>query len=224
MADLSAEEFASWLRPRDALSRLGVAGEAASKNEIAAWILRGRIRLAAQNSSKLCDKRELASQPSLIDLEYLHGPWVAEWGEFWSLGQVSFVRDPTAFEGFAVLRVVGTAGSIGQPEIHVFRGVRLDPIAMAREFDLDPLPGTAAPRPEGSPPARKGGRPAGKHGAPIAGITLRMRKKSDEELRRYTADALSVELIEEYLKQGLDPPSEENARRDAAGILRMLRQ
>jgi hypothetical protein len=223
MADPFAEEFASWLRPRDALSRLGVAGEANSKNEIAARILQGSIRMAALSSSKAGHKQERTQQPSLIDPNYLHRPWVAEWAEFWSLGQVLFVFDPTPLEGFAVLNIVGSTGSIGQPEIHIFHGVRLDPVAMFREFDLDLLPGTAVPQREGSAAARKGGRPAGMHGEPIARVTLRLSAMSVEEFRTYTAEALSVELIEEFRAEGLKPPSDVNALRDAAGILRVLR-
>lgn len=217
MAGPSAVEFASWLRPRDALAKLGVAREAASKKDVVARIVRGHVRIAGQSSTKTGGGREEASQPFLIALDYLHGQWLPEWGDFWSSGQISFVRIPMALEGFAILNIVGPAGSPGQLEIHTFHGVRLDSVAMSREFDLDLTP-------EKLPAAGKGGRPSGKHGGPMASITLLLSAKSDEELRRYTADSLSLELIEEYRKEGLDPPSETNAVRDAAGILRKVRR
>ncbi len=223
MADPSAEEFASWLRPRDALSKLGIAVEAASKSEIAKRILDGRIRIAGLGSSKAVGEPGQVSQPSLIALDYLHGPWIPELGEFWSLGTISFVRAPTALEGFASLSIVGSQGSLRQPEIHVFHQARLDPVAMARDFDLD-LPDATAPLQEEPTRTRKGGRPAGKDGEPIARLTLRMRDKSREELRRYTAESLSLDLLEEYRKLGLDLPSADNARRNAAGILRVVRE
>lgn len=72
-------------------------------------------------------------------------------------------------------------------------------------------------------PQRKGGRPAGKYGEPIARLTLRLSKLSVGELAKFTQDSLGRDLIEEFKKLGLDPPSLDNATRDAAGILRAVR-
>lgn len=223
MADLSSDEFASWLRPRDALSKLNAGEDAAAKKLIVTCILNGRVRIAGQRLSHAGSKPDGIPRPSLVDAEYLCGPWVPEWGEFWSSGLMAFVRHSIAPQGFAVSTVIGVPGFHDQPEIHIFHGVRLDPVAMRHEFDLDLLPDTTVPPKK---PARQGdsGRPSGKHGEPIARITKRLLAMSVGEIRSYTAEALSIELREEYRRLGLNPSAEDNARRDAAGILRVVRE
>jgi hypothetical protein len=69
----------------------------------------------------------------------------------------------------------------------------------------------------------KGGRPSGKAGEPIARITIRLMKLSREELGTQTSSALAQELIAEYARLNLLPPALSNAEREAAGILRALR-
>lgn len=223
MADPSAEEFASWLRPRGALSMLGVQRDAASEKQIVTRILDSRIRIAGHRLSQTGGKPDAGTKPTLVGGDYLVGPWIIEWDEFWSSGQMSFVRRPIALQGFAVRTIIGVPEFSGQPEVHSFCEVRLDPIAMGHEFDLDLLPAAALPQRKASP-ERDGGRPGGKHGEPIARITKLMGEKSGDELRSYTAAALGVEVIDEYFKLGLDPPSEANAVRIAAGILKAIKK
>ncbi|QNA83883.1 hypothetical protein G4G27_07700 [Sphingomonas sp. So64.6b] len=99
-------------------------------------------------------------------------------------------------------------------------GVRFDPAGLARLF-----PGMAK-RPESTEaptPQAKGGRPAGKNGEPIARIAKRLIALTAGELVLYTAEAVASELISEYQRLNLQPPSPDNARRDAQGILRAVR-
>ncbi len=99
-------------------------------------------------------------------------------------------------------------------------GIRFDPVGLVKLF---PSLGTSPKRT--SPPAlsTKGGRPAGKNGEPIAGIAKRLIALTTSELASYTAEAVAAELIEEYRRLGLQPPSSDNAKRDAAGVLRAVR-
>ena len=102
----------------------------------------------------------------------------------------------------------------------ILYGVRFDPAGIARLF-----PGLAA-KPEAfesSPLAAKGGRPAGKNGEPIARVTKRLIALPPTELATHTAEAVSADLVEEYRRLELQPPSPDNAKRDAAGILRAVR-
>ena len=69
----------------------------------------------------------------------------------------------------------------------------------------------------------KGGRPSGKAGEPIARLTIRLMKLSSEELQTQTASALALDLMAEYTRLNLIPPALSNAEREAAGILRALR-
>jgi hypothetical protein len=69
----------------------------------------------------------------------------------------------------------------------------------------------------------KGGRPSGKAGEPIARITIGLMKLSREELATQTASALALDLVAEYARLSLRPPTLSNAEREAAGILRALR-
>lgn len=68
-----------------------------------------------------------------------------------------------------------------------------------------------------------GGRPSGKAGEPIARLTIRLMTLSSEELADQTASALAIDLIAEYKRLNLLPPALSNAEREAAGILRALR-
>jgi hypothetical protein len=90
-----------------------------------------------------------------------------------------------------------------------------DPIELKPKADRQTEP---APKQTNS-----GGRPAGKDGEPIARVTLRLLNLSAEKLATYTHEALGSELIDEYKSLGLAPPSLDNAKRNAGGILRAVR-
>lgn len=122
---------------------------------------------------------------------------------------------------------------VGKSNVTAF-GVKLDPHAIiahapprAERPPLAPLNLSSLieeSSPPTAPPSRaKGGRPAGKHGEPIARVTKRLFKMSTAELSRCTTESVATELIEEYRKLGVPPPHMDNARRDAAGILRAVR-
>lgn len=115
------------------------------------------------------------------------------------------------------------------------RGLDINANRWIRLFDIrfwpEGLPGGAdsvsdATKPEVNEPSMgkpKGGRPSGKHGEPIARITMRMLSLPPQELASFTAASLAQELIAEFKRLNLVPPSLDNAERDAAGILRAVR-
>lgn len=70
---------------------------------------------------------------------------------------------------------------------------------------------------------RKGGRRGAQHGEAIAQATMMVAGLSSNEMRRYTAQSLALELADIYLKIGEQPPSAENLERYAQGILRVVR-
>lgn len=71
--------------------------------------------------------------------------------------------------------------------------------------------------------SRTGGRRAAKHGEPIAKVTLRLAKLPPNELSKYTAESLALELRQQYINVGENPPGEQSCRQFAQGILRALR-
>ena len=91
-----------------------------------------------------------------------------------------------------------------------------------------PSPATFDPSAELSAPAAaprsKGGRRAGKHGQPIARVTRRLLALPPAQLASYTVAAVAAELAEEYRKLGHQPPHPDNAEKDAAGILRAVKE
>ncbi|MGY4398084.1 hypothetical protein ACVWZA_003286 [Sphingomonas sp. UYAg733] len=99
-------------------------------------------------------------------------------------------------------------------------GVRLDPVGLALLF---PNLGGPPAFVEAGLVSIKGGRPAGKNGEPIAGVAKRLLALTEADLASYTAEAVATELVEEYRRLHLQPPSSDNAKRDAAGILRAVR-
>jgi hypothetical protein len=224
MPKLSVQNFELWLRPRDALARLGQMNDTVLKIAIADRILDGRIRLATQSLNMAAGRDVQVPEPVLIDSTHLHGPWTANWEGFWDLGQLSFVRHTTGLEGFANISIVGAKDASGPAEVHVFRGVRLDPDELAREFDLDhPRDASGLVGDTEPPPRNKGGRPSDKHGAPIASITKRLLEMPVGDLQRYTAESSAIDLMDEYRKFGLRPSVDVNARKDAIGILSVVR-
>lgn len=89
-----------------------------------------------------------------------------------------------------------------------------------------PDPALAGPnqnRPKPAPAKGKGGRSSGHHGVVIATLAKRLMGLSEAELQAYAPRRLQSELIEEYLAHGATPPSAENVRLIAAGILKALR-
>lgn len=104
---------------------------------------------------------------------------------------------------------------IGNPvaKIEAF-GVRFDPLEIGRLF----------PNTSPKPVRRKGGRPAGTSGEPIARLTKHLLSLPATKLAKFKVEALASELIDEYRKLDLNPPHEDNAKRDASGILRALRE
>ena len=185
--DLSLNDFGSWLRPREVLSKLVEAKVGVSEDEILARIVRGRIRMAGRKFSKAGDEWIEAPRSSLISPAYLDGSWHADWGEFWISSQVTFVLIPIPLPSAARRIIVRPGGSLGQrivtplkgsarpnpvassesflhSETQIFRDVRLDPVTVANAFDLDPPLETLVLQQEGLPRVRSPGRAAGMHG------------------------------------------------------------
>lgn len=81
----------------------------------------------------------------------------------------------------------------------------------------------SASLPDRMPAPRRGGRRGAQHGEAIASAAVRLAKLSGPELRRYTSDSLALELAEEYKRLGEIPPSDENLKRYAQGLLRVVR-
>lgn len=89
-----------------------------------------------------------------------------------------------------------------------------------------PVAEIAAPTVEAVPTDssdKKGGRPAGKYGEPIARVTMRLMALTPDQLALHTAGSVALDLIAEFKKLNLVPPALQNAERDAAGILRAVR-
>lgn len=91
-------------------------------------------------------------------------------------------------------------------------------------IELKPHRAAESPAPPALPPPErtKGGRPAGKDGEPIARVTKRLLALNEAELGRCTAESVGTELVGEYTSLGLSPPSFDNAKRNASGILRSV--
>lgn len=126
--------------------------------------------------------------------------------DFWTTGDVHFSRDVP----FGVPVNLDFDG--------IYLCVKLDPKGFhqvshsAKPPALDEAKST-----------RKGGRPAGKNGEPIARLTKHLLSLSESDLANYTVEAATADLIEHYRGLGLQPPSPDNANRDAAGVLRTVR-
>ena len=98
-------------------------------------------------------------------------------------------------------------------------GVRFEPRGIEALLSVRP-----PARPDSRPQGRSGGRRPRTTGEPIARVVLRLLALPASELAAYKVDALAAELIDEYRALGINPPHFENASRDAAGILRALRE
>lgn len=157
------------------------------------WILR---RLAS-------GEVRAASNGAVIPQQMWKRPW--HWhGDLWQTGDVTFFDGPSDIFDRPV---PGTRCA----KIDT-NGLKFDPHGFPPP---SAMPAISRPKP--------GGRPGGFHGEPIANLTLRLHTLSPEELARYTQDAVGAELIEEYRRLKLQPPSVENATRFGGGILRALR-
>jgi len=96
-------------------------------------------------------------------------------------------------------------------------GVRFRPDGIIRLFP------DASNRPVPSGKTR-GGRRAGTNGEPIARLAKRLLALSSADLASYKVEAVASELCSEYEALGLRPPHEDNARGDARGILKAIRE
>jgi hypothetical protein len=98
-------------------------------------------------------------------------------------------------------------------------GVRFEPKGI--EALLPERPPTAA---GSGASGRRGGRRPRTTGEPIARVVKRLLDLPAPELASYKVDALTADLMAEFRALGLDPPHEDNVKRDASGILRALRE
>ena len=231
------EEFNGWIMPRDALGALPQRIEGGTKRR---WImarLQGGMVIAVGRSAQ----RNFEDPIPFTRVATRYWQMWDDWGDddFWELGDAVFIQ-------------AGAGGYGSVRSTFRFFDVRFDPASFSgrppapapdaletpkdypggatwvdREYDSNFLPAAdpaSPPTPEPPPSARnRGGRPSGKHGEPIARITMRLVALPPEKLAAYTAAALALELIEEFKRLTLDPPSLANAERDAAGILRAVR-
>jgi len=191
----TAEEFEAWLHPSDVIEHYHQQREIDPKALVVGMLSDGLLQAAA--GQLILNGRDHGL--SIIPRE----AWrLAAGFDVWSTGR---------------FRLTHLGG--GDPITISAYDVRIDP-------KIREVAGPAiAPNSVPTAPVKtaKGGRPAGKHGEPIARVTKRLLALLPEQLASYTADALAAELAEEYRKLSLQPPSLPNARRDAAGILRAVR-
>lgn len=196
MAELSVETFADWLHPCDVIEHYHQQRELNPKSLVVGMLSDGLLRAAAGQLILNGRDHGLALIPR----------------EAWRLAAGTDVWVTGRFR----LTHLGEGATV---TISAY-DVRIDP--QIREVAAP----SAAPDPVPAAPVRaaaKGGRPAGKHGEPIARITRRLLELPPDRRATYTAEAAATELIEEYRRLGLQPPHLDNARRDASGILRVVR-
>lgn len=192
----TAAEFASWLDPSDVLDFYLQQGDPAPKDRVIAMLCDGLLQAGAAQLILNGHDAGLA-----LILPRLWG--MAGKSDVWSTGR------------FRIAAINPNGKSL-----HVSAyDVRIDP--QIREA-VSPL---VAPDPAPTVPTgtAKGGRPAGRHGEPIARVTKRLLAMLPTDISGYTVEAVAAELIEEYRRLGSQPPHLDNARRDASGILRVVR-
>lgn len=200
MSGPTEDEFQTWLHPSDMVEHFfqqGL-GDDEAKARTIAMLSDGLLRAAAAKLVANGRDAGLALIPRKI------WPAVAR-TNIWSTGRFHFN---------------GPSSNGGQFSISGY-DVRIDPQEQILPAPSTKSAGDPAPIPA---PAKRAGRRAGKHGEPIARVTKRLLSCSTAELATYTADALASELIAEYRSLGLPPPHEDNARTDARGILRAVRE
>lgn len=197
MGELSEETFAEWWHPCDIIEHYHQQRELDPRSLVADMLADGLLRAGAQPFILNGRDHGLALIPR----------------EIWPLAAGSEVWLEARFR-FMHLRAKG--------DITVSAyNVKIDP-----ELQAVPAPAaTKAPaKPLASKEVRRGGRPAGTNGEPIARVTMRLLAMSPAEIGSYKVEALTSDLIAEYRALGLNPPHEDNAKRDASGILRALRE
>jgi hypothetical protein len=196
---ISPAEFSTWYTPALTLGLLDRVNFARVANEMKAALFASDVVAAAATLTLAGTTTHHCKIPSSI---WRH--WNNENTGFWVSGDITF---PVK----------------GNPEI-VLYGVRFDPAGIARLFPgmigrqetiNQPMPDPAS--------VAKGGRPAGKNGEPIARVAKQLIALTPAELASYTAEAVAAELVAEYRRLKLQPPSPDNAKRDASGILRAVR-
>lgn len=195
---LAPDEFAAWYSPALTLGLLDTVNFENVANAVHLALVSGDLTAAAATLTFEGASLHLTCLPSSI---WVTWPPQAD-HRFWATGNL-------------LRPIAGRDAAINA------YGVRFDPAELARLFPRLSVRPQVAADPAGS--AAKGGRPAGKNGEPIALVTARLLRLSAGELTAYTAEAAAAELIEQYRALGLQPPSPDNARRDAAGILRAVR-
>ncbi|MEA3064425.1 MAG: hypothetical protein QOJ27_864 [Sphingomonadales bacterium] len=203
----SAAEFEEWLHPVDVIEWYHEQGEREPKALIITLLSEGILQAAARQL--VVNGKDLGIAPIPKEM------WKAIGGSDWWQTQ----------------RFHMSTGAIGGPSISGFE-VRIDPQLRtlpgpeeAKEAAPElALPSSPAPeRPAKRRTRKKGGRPSGKHGLPMARLTKRLLRLPSHELATYTVEAVAAELIEEYRKLDVDPPHPDNALKDAAGVLRAVR-
>lgn len=234
---LSEAKIASWLRPSEALELLPADWDMSRKRRtILRRLADGDIKAFALKA-KYWDQR--GSRPArLVSIgQHLWSPpWQLYDRDFWVVGDVAFDNEKPP-QAFYVVRLDELNDEPEDATMGAsFTGVRFDPVSFRQAFDL---PASSPPAdqevdanpPTAPPPAKptkrvtgKGGRPAGKHGQPMARVTRRLLKMSPGDLASCTVDSVAAELTAEYQELGLPPPHPDNAWKDAAGILRVVRE
>lgn len=214
-ADISAEDFGRWLSPRQALEILTTEWSyEVAMDTIVRYLMHGEMLARA-------DKVKLTIHGDTMEFRRTRIP-ADQWGpgspphisHFWENGLFDWAD----------------GSSYNKREFSAF-DVRFDPVVIRAMLKPSISPGGAVPSPQPTKAAhpvddevkRRVGRPAGKDGEPIARLTKRLLALPPEELATYTHEALGAELIEEYKKLRLHPPSADNATRNAGGILRAVR-
>jgi hypothetical protein len=237
---ISEEEFSRWLKPKRALDVLTDSmSYSAALNAVVRYLMSGMLRaradtvIADNGGERTTYPRGPIPRDAWDDERpsYSSPFWengLFDWSDGFGHGGREFSAFDVRFDPAVVYKMAGReAPPVTTPEeapapatqMTGFLGPRLQD--RGRAARPNPPPSISETPPASAP--RRGGRPAGKYGEPIARITLRLAALPPEKLARYTAEALGLELIAEFKSLGLSPPSEDNAARDAAGILRVVR-
>ena len=199
MGEPSAEAFADWLQLSDVVEHYYQAGEREPDALVVAMLGDGQLRAAAGKLVVDGRDRGLAMIPP--------GIWdMAARTDVWVTGRFRLHR------------------AKGERSVTISAyDVRVDPEIQALPTGRAERP--AAPPPTPPPPTgKRPGRPSGTHGEPIARVVKRLLSLPESELRGYKVEALTSDLQAEYRALGLSPPHEDNARREARGILHALRE
>ncbi len=195
----TAEEFEAWLHPSDVIEYYHQQRELHPRSLASGMLADGLLRAAARQLILNGRDHGLALIPK--DTWLLAGE-----SEVWSEGNFRFTH-------------VGAKGIIS---INAY-DVRIDP-------DIQTLPTpekVVAPPPSASPPkekAPKGGRRPRLNGEPITRVVKRLLVLPASELASYKVEVLATELAAEYEVSGIRPPHYDNIKKDASGILRVLRE